>query len=243
MEVRVMLILTWSPLSFNNSELVPTVFCDEVKWWHWAYLDNMVQLSPITLIDKANSYMDILKQVGDWNDTSNDTQITVLQACLIASENNNVTLFKKLARFISQVQQVQSSINKCLHLLMKTSSHQPPDWVFNKPSDPSSTKQHQDKTWYWCPKCNKEAGKWVCSHKPDEHWDSDVNPKHYHGHHNPHKMSHCNSPKNSTHQHNHHHWKPKNPTSNMTPKPKTPQANCQSQTSSVSSIKLTAITL
>ena len=71
-----------SPIFQQLRTCTNSVFCDEVKQWHQAFLENIVQLCPITIINKADTYMDILKQVGDWNDTSNDTQIAVLQACL-----------------------------------------------------------------------------------------------------------------------------------------------------------------
>eukprot|EP00978_Attheya_sp_CCMP212_P032026 scaffold123248_cov80-Attheya_sp.AAC.1 len=30
-----------------------------------------------------------------------------------------------------------------------------PSWVREKPDDPTDTKQHQGKTWFWCDKCSK----------------------------------------------------------------------------------------
>jgi len=43
-----------------------------------------------------------------------------------------------------------------------------PDWYNTAPADPNQTDEFDNRIWYWCPKCSTN-GKWLCTHKPEQH--------------------------------------------------------------------------
>jgi hypothetical protein len=51
-----------------------------------------------------------------------------------------------------------------------------PEWVYTPPQNLANTKTVQNRTYYWCTKCNRGNGQWVLSHNNETHKDNYIHP-------------------------------------------------------------------
>ena len=148
-------------------------FTYAVDGWFEEYLEQTIQLTPLTLLDKA------------------DKKLHILRAARKLQANTNQELMALRAHFDNHNKQITSSLNKIASNLQanhptqrqysnQENTHQPrqrPEWFQRPPSEPSTVMHFENREWRWCPKCNYGRGRWVSTHHPDKHVDGYVNPR------------------------------------------------------------------
>jgi hypothetical protein len=124
------------------------------------YHGETLHLDPLLLTDKTSKRICILKTVGKLHDSSTSPEIVALKARLEEYAKTTTSAFNAIT----------TKLNKNNH------QHQPsqcPPWFSQPPTDPNQTREHDGRTWHWCPKCNaSRGGRWVCTHTASTHRNS-----------------------------------------------------------------------
>ena len=153
-----------------RSTTIP-VFQQTVLKWQRDYFEGKLELTPTTIVQKADNECQILKHAGQWVETI-DPSIMAMHAALKSSTGKTGAIFQSLAANFSSIAQKQRDINRSLGGSSRpSSSSDTPEWLLRPPTMKGQIKHFNGRDWHFCTKCGKN-GRWVCTHTDDTHDDT-----------------------------------------------------------------------
>jgi hypothetical protein len=130
-----------------RSTTIP-VFQHSVLKWQREYFENVLELTPLSLVLKADQAYLVLQQAGQWMETK-DPSITALHALLQTTKAQSGNIIQTLTANFSQIAQRQRELIRSAKQPYRpsTSYHQTPDWLLSPPAHPDVTKYFNGRQW------------------------------------------------------------------------------------------------
>jgi len=137
------------------------------------YLGRLPDLNCLSLCVTVTKIKRIQEQAQQW-DTPSPDEPSILALRATISQQNQTLLAQQqaLEAFMAQPSDSQSSSTVRRGFDTRNHNRYTPIWVRDKPTDPYATRQHNDRTWYFCSKCLHGTGAWNTTHYTDSHIDN-----------------------------------------------------------------------
>jgi hypothetical protein len=150
------------------------IFQQSILKWQREYFENNLDLTPQTLVTKADQECQVLTHAGQWMETI-DPSIVAMKATLQTNAQHSGELFKTLVANYSNLRQRHKehgrSTRPSTRPPSKSSGNHSPEWIYDCPAYPDQIKHYNNRYWHFCTKCHA-PGKWVCTHTTETHDDS-----------------------------------------------------------------------
>jgi hypothetical protein len=116
------------------------VFQQSVLKWQQEYFENTLQLTPTSLVIKADQECQVLKHEGQWVEIL-DPSILALHALICTNKLKSGEVFTQLAAQFSQKAARYTYIVRSLKPMSRSSgSNQTPEWLLDLANDPDQIK-------------------------------------------------------------------------------------------------------
>jgi hypothetical protein len=150
-------------------------FKQAVQRWHVEYLEAKTpDLTPTTLLEQADTKVQILQHAGQWTKSLN-SEVMALQLELQAQREQSAFLVKQLTAHVTQLVD-NKGYNRQNGAFKHTRNGQciggmHPTWMTIPPTYPTETKIQDNRLYTWCTKCRNGQGLWFCRHNTETHVD------------------------------------------------------------------------
>jgi hypothetical protein len=150
-------------------------FKQAVQRWHIDYLEaKLPDLTPTTLLDQADTKVQILQHAGQRTKSQNP-EVMALKLELQEQRTQSALLVQQLAAHVSRIVNHKGH-GKDTGSFKHTRNGQRvggsyPGWMIVPPSYPTETKIQDNRLYTWCTKCRQGQGLWVCRHNTETHVD------------------------------------------------------------------------
>ena len=135
--------------------------------WYEGHMSNTAPLTPLQLLNKTDEKIQLLRCANKLTPKNEEPQIMALQSLLQEQNNKFIAAFSSISNSLSRPPHHQRTNSGTYHRGPLNSI----PWKHQPPKDPYEVRLYQNKEWRWCPKCDKQNGLWVTSHKPSQHDD------------------------------------------------------------------------
>ncbi len=179
-------LITTSSKQDNHNDLLIYIFRElttcsiepfkqAVQRWHVEYLEAKTpDLTPTTLLEQADTKVQILQHAGQWTKSLNP-EVMALQLELQAQREQSAFLVKQLTAHVTRL--VDNKGYKRQNGAFKHTRNGQriggthPTWMTIPPTYPTETKIQDNRLYTWCTKCRNGQGLWVCRHNTETHVD------------------------------------------------------------------------
>jgi hypothetical protein len=158
------------------------IFQQSILQWQREYFENKLDITPLSLVRKADTECQVLKHAHQWVETI-DPSITAMQAFLQSSKDSSAQVFKTIAANFSEITRRQQDINSDFKHYQRnqyTNSNNNPEWIYDRPDDPNEIRHYHGRAWKFCTKCGRN-GRWVCTHTDATHRSPDGRRMNHYG--------------------------------------------------------------
>jgi hypothetical protein len=150
-------------------------FKQAMQNWHVDYLEAKTpDLSPTSLLKKADTKVQILQHAGHWTPQTNP-EVMALKLALQAQRDQSDLLVKQLTAHVTCLVNHNNGgrpggpYKHNRNGQRINGSH--PALMTIAPTYPTETKMQDGRLYTWCTKCRQGQGLWVCKHNTETHID------------------------------------------------------------------------